>query len=385
MICMSRGIDVKAIAEVLGEKEFDPVWFSYNFAGGWGSRLTKYRKKGIGTGYIASGVKKKCNIDKFKDLALKNDFGIYAGFYTGILCFYGEKLWDKFIFVDEGAHSLVNHILKNFKCPTEMKDDLYTICHSKYDFEAFVRAAAMNDELSFDPDSIIAVYRLQGDAAIFQLLCQMFYINRGVERLNACLIDGLIVDLPVDVSDYFSGCVFPVIVSPKVDEFKWDMNVYGWFLYGKYDDEWRVVDTAGVGRVVLANHPLNNRLNYLSGGGEVLPYLVCWNWGDIIEAYHYFDSDLLVRDLRNTLFDHYWFNFGPDSKICIRSRGGLINRELDNQVPFPADGQVNSPVHRNIYLIINLLGYEVGVCEKDDVTFSDSEVKDILEIGQLLK
>lgn len=36
------------------------------------------------------------------------------------------------------------------------------------------------------------------------------------------------------------------------------------------------------------------------------------------------------------------------------------------------------------YLIIDLLGRYVGECERENVVFSDSEVKDILEIGQLL-
>lgn len=382
---MAKAVNTEAIAKILGEKAFNPVWLSYNFAGGWGNRLTKYRKKGIGTGRVVNGIPQNRKINVLRERAKKGDFNKYAGFWTGILCFYGDRLWDKFTFVDNDNQNRINSVGQNLECPISVKDDLYEICHSKYNFEAFVRAAVANNDLSFDPDSVIAVYRLQGDAAIFQLLCQMFYVNRGVEKLNACLIDDLMVDLPVDVSDYFSGCAFPVVVSPKVTEFKWKTIDNGWFLYGKYNDEWRVVDVAGVGRVVLANNSLSNRLNYLASGGLVLPYLVCWNWGDIIEAYHYFDSDLLVRDLKNTLFEHYWFYFGIGSKVCVRSKNGLIGAEKDNQVPF-FDGVRADLSNSSInYLIIDLLGREVDWCQREDVVFSDSEVTDILEIGQLLK
>lgn len=381
---MPRAVNVEKIAEELGEQPFDPIWASYVFGGGWGNHLTKYRRKGMSSGRFVPGLPQNRAIGPLKRGAEKGDFTGYAGFFSGILCFYGDRLWDKFTFIDNDNQNRINSIVQNLEAPISVKDDLYEICHSKYDFEAFVRAASTNDELSFDPDSVIAVYRLQGDKAIFQLLCQMFYVNRGVEKLNACLIDDLMVDLPIEVSNYFSGCAFPVVVSPKVTDFKWKTIDNGWFLYAKYNDEWRVVDVAGVGRVVLANNSLSNRLNYLANGGLVLPYLVCWNFGDIIEAYHYFGGDLLVRDLKNTLFDHYWFYFGADSKVCVRSKDGFINSESSNQVKF-FDGMRSDLSKSSInYLIIDLLGRHVGECRKEDIVFSDSEVKDILEIGQLL-
>lgn len=381
---MARGVNTKKIAEVLGETPFDPIWESYVFGGGLGNHLTKYRRKGMSSGRTIAGIPQNRGIGPLKKGAEKGDFTGYAGFFSGILCFYGDKLWDKFTFIDNDNQNRINSIVQNLEAPISVKDDLYQICHTKYDFEAFVRAAEANEELSFDADSVIAVYKLQGDKAIFQLLCQMFYTNRGVEKLNACLINDLPVNLPIEVSDYFSGCAFPVVVSPKVTDFKWKTIDNGWFLYGKYNDNLYVVDVAGVGRVVLANNSLSNRLNYLANGGLVLPYLVCWNFGDIIEAYHYFGGDLLVRDLKNTLFDHYWFYLGLDSKVCVRSKRGFINTKQDFKVEFFDGRRKDLSGEKVNYLIIDLLGRHVGGCQKEDIVFSDSEVKDILEIGQLL-
>lgn len=338
----------------------------------------------MSSGRTIAGIPQNRGIGPLKRSAEKGDFTGYAGFFSGILCFYGDKLWDKFTFIDNDNQNRINSIVQNLEAPISVKDDLYQICHTKYDFEAFVRAAEANEELSFDADSVIAVYKLQGDKAIFQLLCQMFYTNRGVEKLNACLINDLPVNLPIEVSDYFSGCAFPVVVSPKVTDFKWKTIDNGWFLYGKYNDNLYVVDVAGVGRVVLANNSLSNRLNYLANGGLVLPYLVCWNFGDIIEAYHYFGGDLLVRDLKNTLFDHYWFYFGLNSKVCVRSKRGFINTKQDFKVEFFDGRRKDLSGEKVNYLIIDLLGRHVGECRKEDIVFSDSEVKDILEIGQLL-
>lgn len=381
---MAKAIRTEVIAEILGEQPFDPIWQSYTFGGGWGNHLTKYRRKGMATGRVVAGIPQNRGIGTLRRRAEKGDFTGYAGFWSGILCFYGHKIWDKFTFVDNDNQNRINSVVQNLEAPISVKDDLYEICHSEYDFEAFVRAAATNEELSFDPDSVIAVYRLQGNKAIFQLLCQMFYVNRGVEKLNACLINDLPVNLPIEVSDYFSGCAFPVVVSPKVTDFKWKTIDNGWFLYGKYNDNLYVVDVAGVGRVVLANNSLSNRLNYLANGGLVLPYLVCWNFGDIIEAYHYFGGDLLVRDLKNTLFDHYWFYLGLDSKVCVRSKRGFINTKQDFKVEFFDGRRKDLSGEKVNYLIIDLLGRHVGECQKEDIVFSDSEVKDILEIGQLL-
>lgn len=381
---MPRAVNIEKIAKELGKQPFDPIWESYVFGGSWGNHLTKYRRKGMSSGRFMPGLPQNRRIGALRKHAEKGDFTEYAGFFSGILCFYGDKLWEKFTFVDNDHQNRINSVVQNLEAPISVKDDLYEICHSKYDFEAFVRAAEANDELSFDAESVLAVYKLQGDEAIFQLLCQMFYTNRGVEKINACLVDNLNVNLPIEVSDYFSGCAFPVVVSPKVTDFKWKTIDNGWFLYAKYNDEWRVLDVAGVGRVVLANNSLSNRLNYLASGGLVLPYIICWNWGDIIEAYHYFGGDLLVRDLKNSLFDHYWFYFGADSKVCVRSKDGFINSESSNQVKF-FDGMRSDLSKSSInYLIIDLLGRHVGECRKEDIVFSDSEVKDILEIGQLL-
>ena len=382
---LANHVNVNAIADLINDESFDMNWFSYHFAGGWGSRLTKYRKKGAAQGIFTPGISNEVSITKVYKKLQNNDFSDISGFYVAILCFFGEKVYENLDFVEKIPKNSINRVVSALECPIQYKSEIYEICHAKYDFIDFITAASKLEKVNFDLNSAISVYKLQGDAAIFRILCQMFYNNKGVDKLSICLINDLPVNLPVDVSDFVSGCYFPVAVSPVVSAFKWSENQNGWFLYGKWGENWRVVDVAGVGRVCLAHYSLSNRLNYLASGGEVLPYIICWNWGDIIDAYHYFGSDLLVRDLKNDIFTHYWFNFGLKSKLNVRWKDNLLAFSADNALKSDFNVELNNFLTNEInYLITDLQGNFVDFCEKRDVFFSDSEAGDWYEIGKLL-
>lgn len=382
---MARTVKIDEIGRLIDEKPYNIPWFSFDLGGGWGSRLTKYKKKGAARGTITPGIGNEVSIIQVHKKLKNNDFTDIAGFYVAILCFFGEKIYEKLDFVEKIPKNSINKVVSAQKCPERLKDEIYDICHGDYDFLDFISAASRLERTNFDEKSAISTYKLQGDAAIYPLLCQMFYVNKGVERLSPCLIPQLPVQLTMQVSNYVSGCNFPVAVSPAVDNFEWQENQNGWFLYADYKGEERVLDVAGVGNVNLSNYALTNRLNYLGGGGKAIPYLICWNWGDIIEAYHYFDSDLLIRDLKNDLFTNYWFVFGPESLINVRFRGGFINFEENYLVePNFNSSFVSVDKHANAYLIIDLAGNFVDYCDKKDVFYSDSEVFDWFELGKML-
>lgn len=383
---MANHVNIQAMGELLGEKVFDMPWFSYDFGGGWGSKLTKYSKRGAARGIITPGIGNGVSINKVHKKLINNDFSDIAGFYVAILCFFGEKLYENLQFVDKIPKNSVNTIVATQKCPEKYKDAIYEICYADFDFIDFVKAATKLERTSFDEDLAISTYKLQGDKAIFQILCQIFYSNKGIDNLSVSLIDNLNINLPIEISNYLSGCTFPVAVSPKISATKWDFNSNGWFLYGKLGKKWLVMDCVGVGRLNLANYALTNRLNYLGGGGECLPYVICWNWGEIIEAQHYFGGDLLIRDLKNTIFDHYWFNFGKNSIINVRFKDGYINATKDLQVkPKFNSSLITLDKHRKAYLTLTLNGDFKNYCDKKDVFYSDSEVFDWFDIGRLLK
>lgn len=382
---MARTINVKKIAELIDEEPFDINWFSYALGAGWGYRLTSYSDSRASKGVITSGIDARTSIGMVYDKLSSGSFDGIAGFYVAILAFFGEKIYKKLDFVDKVPRNSINTLILTQKCPKHLKNDVYTICHSEYDFIDFIKAANDNDALNFDLETAIAVYKLQGDASIYHLLCQMFYVNQGIECLRPSLSNNIPIILPIQVSNYFSGCHFPVMVSPSVSNFKWEENQNGHFLYGEFDKKWLVMDVVSAGRVNLSNYPLANRLNYIGGGGKTLPYLICWNWGEIINAYHYFNCDLLIRDLKNNIFNHYWFNFGPKTQFCAKFINRHINRQKDYQITPTDEVLKNHPKGNKIkYVTLDLKGNFIKYCKKEDVIFSDSEVYDILEIGRQL-
>ena len=383
---MANHVKVQEIARLIEQEPFDIAWFSFDLGGGWGSRLTKYKKKGAAQGIFTPGIGNEVSINQVYQKLQNDDFSDIAGFYVAILCFFGDILYEKLDFVEKIPKNSINKVVSAQQCPEKYAEAIDEICHSDYDFIDFIKAAAKLEKTNFDENSAISVYKLQGDDAIYPLLCQMFYQNKGANRISPCLISQLPVQLTMQVSNYLSGCHFPVAVSPAVDNFEWQENQNGWFLYADYKGEKRVLDVAGVGNVNLSNYALTNRLNYLGGGGEAIPYLICWNWGDIIEAYHYFDSDLLIRDLKNDLFANYWFVFGPESLINVRFRGGFINFDKNYLVePNFNSSFISVDKHANAYLITDLAGNFVDYCDKKDVFYSDSEVFDWFELGKMLK
>lgn len=384
---MARGVNIKEIAKLIDcEDIFDPVWLSWDLGGGWGSRLTKYKKKGAAQGIFTPGIGNEVSIPKVYKKLQNNDFTEISGFYVAILCFFGEKIYEKLEFVEKIPKNSINKVVSAQKCPKKYKDQIYEICHSEYNFEDFISAASKLERTNFDEKSALSVYKLQGDAAIYPLLCQMFYNNKGIEQLSPCLINQLPVQLTVEISNYVSGCHFPVMVSPASSEYKWQENDNGHYLYTKFDDNWVVLDVANAGRFNLSNYALANRSNYLGGGGKTVPYFICWNWADIIEAYHIFNQDLLVRDLKNDLFHNYWFIFGPESLLNVRFKNGSINFDKDLLVkPKFNSALISVDKNASAYLTVQLSGDFVDYCQKSDVFYSDSEVYDWFEIGEMLK
>ena len=135
--------------------------------------------------------------------------------------------------------------------------------------------------------------------------------------------------------------------------------------------------------LLLSNYALANRLNYLGGGGQCLPYVICWNWSEIIDAYRFFGSNLLVRDLKNTIFDHYWFNFGLNSLIDIEFQNNVINYRSDYEITVNVDFDL--PTSKKLYITVDLNGKFVKYCKKEDICYSKSEVFDWFEIAKQLK
>lgn len=379
---MAKTIRTDKIGELIDEEPYDMNWFSYSLDS-WGAKFgKKARSSKRNIGATVQGINRDISIQKVIKMANKGDFDEIAGFYPAILMFFGEKFIDKVDFSDKGKKNRISRLIDSLKGPIHLKDKICDFIKQDFDFLAFIEACGRNENLNFDVNSAISAYKLQGDAVIYPLLCQMFYVNKGIDCLTVSLINDFPIDFPVEISDYVSGCMFPVAVSPKISATKWENNENGHFLYGKLDENWLVMDVMSVGRMNLSNYALTNRLNYLGGGGECLPYVICWNWGEIIEAYHYFGSDLLVRDLKNTIFNHYWFNFGLNSLINVEFQNNTIN--YDSNYEITPNLNFNVPTGKKQYITVQLDGQFVKYCDKTDICYSKSEVFDWFEIANFL-
>ena len=379
---MAKTIKIDKIGELIDEKPFQIPWFAYDLGGNWGAKLSKSGRKKRNFGSVIQGIDKDISVQKVMKLANNGDFDEIAGFYPAIFLFFGKKFINEVDFVDGSSRNRISRLIDNLKGPKHLKDDIFAFLEQKFDFLAFLEACGRNDKLNFDLDSAISVYKLQGDQAIYPILCQIFYVNKGIDKLTVQMVDDLPITFPIEVSDYVSGCNFPVVVSPSVVQFRWDSNQNGHFLYGFYDDSWLCMDVMSSGSLNLSNYALADRINYLSAGGQSLPYVVCWNWMEIIEAVRHFDGKALIRDMRNTIFNHYWFNFGSDSLVNVEFRNNVINERSDYEIT--VDLQADIPTGKKQHLTVQLDGKFIKYCDKEDVCFSKSEIYDWFELIQML-
>lgn len=379
---MAKTIKIDKIGELIDEKPFQIPWFAYDLGGNWGAKLSKSGRKKRNFGSVVQGINKDISVQKVMKLANNDDFDEIAGFYPAIFMFFGEKFINEVDFCDKNGRNRISRLVDNLKAPEHLKDQILEFVRQDFDFLAFLEACGRNEKLNFDLDSAISVYKLQGDQSIYSILCQIFYVNKGIDKLTVQLINDLPINFPVDVSNYVSGCNFPVLVSPSVSKFKWQNNQNGHFLYGFYDNSWLCMDVMSAGSLNLSNYTLADRINYLSAGGQSLPYVVCWNWGEIIEAVRRFNGKSLIRDMRNTIFNHYWFNFGPDSLINVEFRNNVINERSDYEIT--VNLQADIPTAQKQYLTVQLDGKFIKYCDKEDICFSKSEVYDWFELIQSL-
>lgn len=380
---MAKTIKIDKIGELIDEKPFQVPWFAYDLGGGWGSKISKKNGKKRNFGSVIQGINKDISVQQVMKHANNGDFDEIAGFYPAIFMFFGKKFINEVDFSDGSSRNRVSRLIDSLKGPEHLKSKIIDFVNQKFDFLAFLEACGRNSKLKFDLDSAISVYKLQGDASIYPILCQIFYVNKGIDSLTVQLIDDLPINLSIDVSDFVSGCQFPVLVSPSPTQFSWKNTPNGHFLYGKIDEKWLCMDVMSSGSINLSNYALANRITYLSGGGESLPYVICWNWCEIVEAVRHFRQKVIIRDMRNTIFDHYWFNFAPNSLINVEFQNNLINYRTDYEIS--VDLQHDLPTAKKQHITVQLDGKFVKFCDKKDICFSKSEIYDWFELFQLCK
>jgi len=310
------------MADTLGYRYEPRIWPKFGKVGQY-----EFYTDGSGKAMINQVINYEIKVGSFCHRALNDDLhGRMLSFAAGVCLFClnnGAKLHFDRDMKGKDTH-LMAVLRDNLHFPVEEKERIQEIRQKKFDFREFLELLRDDDGLFCDIDSAIFAYDLQGDEAIFHILCHVFTkLNRNIHFSCPLLHNCSIKKFP-EISNFVSGTTFPVIVSPFSSELRWQESNNGWFLETKLGDDWFVLDCVGVGQHIVAQESIMARKQFWGAGGEVVPYLICWNWLDIVEAVGHFNGDVLVRDGRTSLFDGYWSKFGPNALINVNQKNGKI-------------------------------------------------------------
>lgn len=365
-------------------------WKSYKLGNGFGN---SYKKIGKGSrDSIGRVINVYMNLDASARLKwIKNDkdeWDRVTSFYYGVLVFCYERIKDKLSFVPMKQKKMnvkIRKCMVNLEFPDWSEDLLEEVWNRKYDFNEYLDFLETVPGLSFNADSAKLVYRLQGDDAIFGILGQIYTDAGQVKKINIDLIPNLpIISVP-EVSDFVSGCFFPVVVSRFSDKLRWKELDTGIFLFNEFDE---VIDCAKVGQYTCAFDGLFNRLSFCGSSGSLGEFLVCWNWGEVVEAVGHFKGDVLIRNLGENLFNYDWHRFGVGGELCVYCFKGKIGGKL-NRIGRTPSKLLKQPFiykikdEKECKIVCDLLGNFIRFETNERVVFANDELEDWFELGQL--
>ena len=378
---MSVGIDIDRLSELTGMPYIKRSWLDYDL--GFNARTQRGKKEAseLNSGLVINYTNNsKRNLSDTLHSIIKGRWK-YVDFWTGFIAFCLKKI--KHLITYEPIESKT--ISAGPRCrelifPEWSRELLEKIFEMDISFEDYVRAVGNIKTTFFDVQSAIDVYHLQGDDAILGILAQMFWSGSRRQEFSILLIPGLNIEFVPELSDFVSGVVFPCAVSPMVENIRWEERDNGWFLLG--DDY--VLDVAQVGHYGIHHSSLGNRLSF-TGRGGLSNHLICYNWGDIIDAVKYFGGDILVRSLSEKLLDADWHRFGLGGLVSVfyfqsQVYGHGSKRKGSKKIPCHyryGEGRVS--------VVMNLAGQRIKNCDEKEVVYSIGELEDWFELAELCK
>ena len=310
-----------------------------------------------------------------------------ASFFAGLMAFCYEKIKHKLTFEQSKIQKTV---VSTRKCceslvfPDWAEQMLEDIWASNPNFEDYLKTLHGSPKLNFDLESALNIYRLQGDDAIFGILIQIFTIHANHAKINVKIIPDLPIISTPDVSDFVSGVFFPVVVTKFSNKFTWEDNEDGCFLIDEYG---AAIDCIRSGEYTCANDPLFNRLGFVYRSGRVNhTWHICWNWLEIVDAVKYHGSDVLVRGLSESFLRADWHRFGVNGLVVVYNLkgqiGGAVNtfRRPDS---FKGIKNMELDIKKNGKYVVNLKGDVVNVPPEGRVIFTNSELEDWFELGEM--
>jgi len=378
---MIRAEHLLDYAKIIDKKPFIRYWSNVKFDGGYGSfsgknsGLTNFGHLHTVNAKILTILNKVIRQEWTEDV---------CSFHSGVILFCVDR--DKVTFDEEknGNHMVCANCISNgLHFPTNTEEAMLTIWNMNLNFIDFLEHCKdFENNFDCDIDSCIEVYKLQGDEAIFGILCQLFWKYVTKSRFSCCLVPEINIKWLPKVDEFVSGTTFPAIVTPSVTDFRWVFRDNGWFLEAFFNGKWRVFDVAGIGNFALWKESTEARKQFWANGGEIVPFLVCWTWFDVVQAVGQFKSDVIIRDCRTTLCNQYWFLFGNNAKLVansykgkIQGRNGVKSSKIEKPFDCPSGPKQTS-------VILSLNGEYHGLSGEKAI-FNTDEIEDFFELNNL--
>lgn len=381
---MAKGIDIKKMAEDLDMDYYNPVWFKYSLGKDFGTRGDRDSKR---TKYTKLSARSTTNKDMFvnKVISSMNDlnFKDILGFYPLVLAYVFAQRQEKIKWV-EGSdfhHAKLNKCVKELTLPVEFKSKLEDLWSNLPDFGVILDEIEDFGDSEINYASMKDVYKLQGDEAIFGILAQIFGDFPYSNAFSCHLLPHTDIIWTPEIDSFVTGCVFPVCVSPCVNDFRVSRTNNGTILQAFWRDKWWDFDIFEVGQWNLWRETLNQRRNYLKNE-KILPCLVCNNWLEVALATKKFGGNVIVREFGQNLINNRWFRFGGSSQIAVRLQNRRISAPgVRKTVP---NMRINDS-HGCDYVFMTLGGEFVREASKQDVVFAFDELCDWFELASLCR
>lgn len=371
-------MDLFKMAEQLGY-EYEPrLWPKIKGPTGY-----EFYTDGAGQPTVDNIINYEIKVGSFTHRALNNDIsGRMLSFAAGV-CLFCLNNRTKIEF-DRDMPNNYTHLMAvikdDFHFPINSESKIRKIIKKKYDFKQFLEDLRDDKNLFCDIDSALFVYDLQGKDAIFHILCHVFTKFKRNIRFSCPLLLSCDIKKFPEISDYVSGTTFPVVVSPFSKKLRWQARNNGHFLETEIGGEWFVLDCAAVGHRTIAKESLSARKQFWAAGGDVVPYFVCDNWLDVVEAVGHFGTDVLVRDFRTDLFGGYWSKFGPNALIDVTQKNGKIGVGRSYQTGIKVNWKTKEATNCTMDL-----SKKVRKKASRTPCFGVDEVKDWFELGELCR
>lgn len=382
----SSYIDPEKWSKRLGLPYYKQEWFNYRLGAGWKDRQgTNLAKNSVRVGYVWNFEAKRSlnqKLNPMLDSIINGDWEYAANLYGGLIAFCLKYCADDITYYEDNRRKNLISVTKcceELKFPTWCRSRLEKIFKITPSLENFLHAFDDTSKVNFDIDSALMVYKLQGEKAIFSILMQLFFYYKYID-IN---IVHLVPDLPIiwtpKVSNLVNGTNFPVVATKFSNNFRWERINEGFFLFDEFNN---VIDCASFGNFNVFKEFLGNRLSFLGNSGFIADYVICWSWGDLVNAVGHYNGDVLVRNLSGTF--EKWFKFGPNGKLAVWTEDGYVySKQGSKRIPkmridsYPGEGRWIA--------MVNLFGKRVDDKLDEEVVWSWEEMCDWFELGQMCR